>query len=194
MGFSHSFVATRGVPKAQLLEQLGLAETEQEGDIDVALGGFGLSELPGGWLLVACNDFEFPSKAPLASISEAGEVVCGALEEHVMFSEAAGFAGGAESWRVSHDPDRDPDDLKVSGSPPAALKTLHDAALAEQLTSSDVDYIFDVPVHVAASVCGFEFGRSDGEFVVLQQVRKLKKGKPPTAERPGFFARLFGRG
>jgi len=53
MGFSHSFVATRGVPKAQLLEQLGLAETEDAGDIDVALSGFGLAKLAGGWLLAA---------------------------------------------------------------------------------------------------------------------------------------------
>ncbi len=194
MGFSHSFVATRGVPKAQLLDQLGLAETEDTGDVDVALFGFGLSKLTGGWLLVACNDFELPAKAPLAAISEAGEVVCGALEEHVMVSEAAAFAGGAETWRVAHNPDRGLEDLEVSGSPPAALKKLLDAALAELRDKDDADYVFDVPTQLAASVCGFEFGRSEGEFVVLEQVRRLKKARPPAAERrPGLFARLFGR-
>lgn len=193
MGFSHSFIATRGVPKAQLLEQLGLAETEHVGDIDVALSGFGVGKLPGGWLIVAGNDFDFPAKAPLAALSEAGEVVCGALEEHVMVSEAAAFAGGAEVWRVSHDCERGQEDLTVTGRPPAALTKLLDAALAELRAKDDADYVFDVPTQLAASVCGFEFGRSDGEFTALEQVRKLRRPKPAGAERPGFFARLFGR-
>jgi hypothetical protein len=194
MGFSHSFVATRGVPKAQLLDQLGLAETEDAGDGDVVLSGFGLGKLAGGWLLVACNDFDLPAKAPLAAISAAGEVVCGALEEHVMVSEAAAFAGGAETWRVAHDPERGLEDLRISGRPPAALEALRETALTELRSKDDADYVFDVPTQLAASVCGFEFGRSEGEFIVLEQVRRLKKAKRPATERRGLFARLFGRG
>jgi len=110
-----------------------------------------------------------------------------------MVSEAAAFAGGAETWRVAHDPERGLEDLRVSGSPPASLKTLHDVALAELRSKDDADYVFDVPTQLAASVCGFEFGRSEGEFTILKQVRKLKKTKPAASERPGLFARLFGR-
>ncbi|HEY0437753.1 MAG TPA: hypothetical protein VGC92_14020 [Phenylobacterium sp.] len=159
----------------------------------MAMDGFGLGKLDGGWLIVACNDFDFPSKAPLATLAEAGEVVCGALEEHVMVSEAAAFAGGVETWRVAHDCERGQEDLTVTGSPPAELKKLLDAALAELRAKADADYVFDVPTQLAATVCGFEFGRSDGEFTALQPTRTLKRPKTAGGERPGFFARLFGR-
>lgn len=200
MGFSHSFIATRGVPKAQLLEQLGLAETAMRGDIDIALNGFGLGELRGGWLLVACDDFDFPQKAPLAAISAAGEVVSGAIEEHVMASEARGFAGGAQTWRVTHDPDKGESlfDLQVEGSPPAPFAQIRDKMIAAQTADggedAEVDHVFDVPPKLAASLCGFAFGESEGTFVALERARRLQKPKRQAEPgRPRFLARLFGR-
>jgi len=197
MGFSHSFVATRDIPKARLLEGLGLTETDVSGNIDVPLEGFGLSELPGGWLLVACNDFDLPRKAPLAAISESGELICAAIEEHVMFSEAACFRDGLQIWRVQHDPDRRYDDLKVDGEPPAAFGKLRDEARAEQDREggedAQVDFIFDVPPKLAASLCGFEFGEGDGQFVELTRIRKLQRSPAGQAGKPGILARLFGR-
>jgi len=197
MGFSHSFVATKSISKARLLEGLGLTETDVSGDVDVPLGGFGLSELPGDWLLVACNDFDLPRTAPLAAISEGGELICAAIEEHVMFSEAAGFRDGLQIWRVQHDPDRSYDDLKVDGAPPAAFGKLRDEARAEQDREggedAGVDFIFDVPPRLAASLCGFEFGQGDGEFVQLTRIRKLKRSPAGRASKPGVLARLFGR-
>jgi hypothetical protein len=199
VGFSNSFIATKGVAKERLLEQLGLVETDVVGDVDIALSGFGLSERPGGWLLMACKDFEFPHKAPLAVISESGEVVCAAIEEHVMVSEATAFSGGHRTWRVQHDPERGIYDLQVEGDPPAVFATLREEMFAQQDREggekADVDLIFDIPPKLAAGLCGFEFGTSEGEFVQLVKARKPKtRAGPAEPGKPGFFARLLGRG
>ncbi len=197
MGFSHSFIAAKGVPRAQFLEQLGFEETDETGDIEIALSGFGLSQQPDGWLVLACDDFEFPNKAPLAALSEAGEIVCCAIEEHVMASEAAGFVGGERVWRIVHNPEEDIDELQVDGAPPEDFPRLRDEARAEQERAggddAGVDYIFDVPPLLAASRCGFELGRSDGDFVRLHRRRPPKKVLKISDASPGFLARLFGR-
>lgn len=200
MGFSHSFIAARGVARDALLEQLGLDETAETGDVEIALSGFGLTQGAGGWFIVACDDFEFPQEAPLLALSEAGEVVSCRIEEHVMFSEAQGFSAGALAWRVTHDPDRGESlfDLRVEGVPPAAFAELRDKILAKQEKEggedAGADYVFDVPPRTAESVCGFFFGESEGRFVRLNPVHRQRKSAQPRSGKPGLFARLFGRG
>jgi hypothetical protein len=195
LGFSHSFVAVKGADRAQALERLGLADGGRTGDLDIILKGFGATELKGGWLLVGCDDFEFPQNAPLAALSALGEVVSCCVEEHVMFSEARGFAGGAQAWRVTHDPEsaRGGLDLQVEGEPPAAFAEIRDRILAEQAAKGDADYVFDIPGRVAESLCGFFFGESEGTFVELEQIRTFETPPPPRPRKPGFFGRLFGR-
>jgi hypothetical protein len=193
MGFSHSFIAARGVERAALLEQLALTETGETGDVDIALGGFGLSEFPDGWLIVACDEYNLLDRAPLAALSQSGEIVAARLEEHVMASEAAGFANGQEVWRVAYTSEDDPDNLRVTGTPPVALARLRDAALAEQAADGEGGgYLFETPLELATSLCGFAFGVSDGEFLELKRARRPRPPKT-SREGPGFFARLFGR-
>jgi hypothetical protein len=197
VGFSHSWIAIRGGDKAALLEQLGLAEVGP-GDLDVALNGFGLAELPGGWLLVLCNDFEFPGRSPLEAVSRAGDVVSCAIEEHVMFSEARGFAGGVLVWRATHDSEKGILDLSLEGKPPEALAEIHAEALRDQekaeAEGGGVDYVFDVPPRLAEQICGFFLGEGEPDFIELRRIgRRGRATEPSASSGPGFFQRLFGR-
>lgn len=195
MGFSHSWIALKSADKAGLLDALGLEEVGP-GDLNDALNGFGLAELPDGWLLVLCNDFEFPTRSPLADLSQRGDVLSCAIEEHVMCSDAQGFSGGAATWRVAHDPSKGIKHLQVDGEPPSFVR-VRDEAFAEQDEADHkkqgVDYVFDVPPLVAKTVCGFELGRSAPNFVVLRPLGR-PDAKPDRGDRtPGFLQRLFGR-
>jgi len=194
VGFSHAFVATKDIGKADLLERLGLTETGEDGDVDVFLNGYGLTQLPNGWLVVACNNYGFPARAPLAALSELGMVVSCAIDERVMASEARGFAGGREVWSVAHDGgDKGAFDLEVAGAPPNGFVGLRDKTFAEQeaedTAGARVDVVFDLPPRLAESLCGFFIGETEGDFVEL---RAPRRGGSPGSSKPGFFRRLFG--
>jgi hypothetical protein len=84
------------------------------------------------------------------------------LETHVMVSAAAGWENGRRIWSVLHESDHGIDHLEIEGKPPAAFAAIRDGLAAKQKTQGGrprVDYIFDIPINLAAAITGFHYER-----------------------------------
>ncbi len=175
MGWKISWIGFHGLTKAEVLDTLGATDTgEWDEANDAPVSG---AELPGGWYILFSNDFDFVSGSRLKVLSSRSQIVACQLHEGVMVSVAYGYVQGEPKWAVVHDSDRGIWDLTVSGSPPPGLPEILDRLRAEQTAAggdgADVDFIFDVPVEVAAAVSGFRHDRwkydwGEPRFTVLK--------------------------
>lgn len=196
MGFSGSWFAVQCDRERALLE-LDLAPAREIGE--QLPKGLAVADLPDGWLLFFSFDFDQAFRPQMVGLSRHGPAVGCAIEEHVMIQEARGFTDGAEVWRVTHDPNRGESlyHLEVAGAPPAQLASIHAELKAEQDAEggedADVDLICDVPLNLARSICGFKHDEAWPEGFSFTELRKAGAAAAPE-RRPGFFARLFGRG
>ena len=100
-----------------------------------------------------------------------------------MFSSAFGFSDGAFRWKVAHDSDEGVYHLDVEGAPPATFDGIAARMRAEQAeddekarqrpTSMSVDFIWDIPVELANSLCRYrhdedaDWGKP--EFRILEE-------------------------
>lgn len=184
MGYSLAWVAVRGVTREAALEALGMSANGKGGRIRQSLG-----ELPGGWLLYLDENPDRGFGKPLERLVTLGAptVAC-RQEDHVMRSEARGYEGGREIWRIVCDSSED-ERLAVSGKPPAPFEELRAQAQAEQAAEDEdedeypVDFIYEVPLNLGMAIFGFRPGETEDP--------SLTPLKP--AGGGGFFARLFGR-
>lgn len=195
MGFSHSWIAVRGVTREQALEALGMEISAVQRDF---LDGVALIDWNDDWLLAISDDSEEAFDGHLAQLAPLGEAVACSMIESVMYSEARGYASGKETWRVVHDPNEDESlySLQITGSPPNRLESIARDAKAEQDKEggeeSDVDFIFEVPPRLAEAICGFMLGEGDLDTIRFSNLKLI--GSPEPSEKRGFLARLFGRG
>lgn len=194
MGFSASWCAVQGAQREDVLATLGLEPTGKRDDFpDFRIS---LAELPGNWLLVWYERDLKTAFRNAADLSRHGTAVACAIEEHVMFQEARGYADGAEVWRVTHDPNEGESiyHLETTGAPPAQLAKIHADLKAEQDAEggedAGVDLICDVPLTLAKSICGFKHDDDPPDGVAFEELRRAK-GSAGSA-KPGFLARLFG--
>lgn len=196
MGFSSSWFAVRGVSREDLLTALSCGPSGRRADHpDFRLC---IAALPQDWQLVWLDRDLEQAFRDITALSAATAGVACAIEEHVMVSEARGYANGAEVWRVIHDPEAGESiyHFEAKGTPPPQLVGILATAKAEQAAEggedADIDLIFDVPTNLAKSLCGFKHDEEPADGVVFEELRRVK-GKGGGG-KPGFFARLFGRG
>jgi hypothetical protein len=82
----------------------------------------------------------------------------------MMASAAYGYRRGRRQWEVVHDSSYGRDDVAITGRPPPQLAEIH-RRLADRNEKQDpdawprVDYLFDVPVELAASETGYRHDR-----------------------------------
>ncbi len=159
MGFSISWIAVSGKPKADILQSLSLADTAEPDDAhESPVSG---AELPGGWYILFLNDMVHPftAAAHLQRLSAGCKVLSCQVEEHVMASAACMYENGVQAWSVTHASENGAFDLAVEGAAPPSLEAIHAEMKAMQDEEggdeADVDYIFDVPVSLAAAICGY---------------------------------------
>jgi hypothetical protein len=188
MGLSASWIAVRGMDRAQVAERLGLEETgrEAEGwDAFLALGDMG-----NGWVIVRCQDFDYPTRELMAPLSAGAEALSCQVEEHVMVSIARGFRDGRQVWSAIHEPDQGIDSLVVEGTPPPELAAIEQRLRAQQdaegSEESSVDFMFDAAPEIVAALAGYRDDEDQG--VAFAQ---LHRARPPKG--PGLLQRLFGR-
>jgi hypothetical protein len=157
MGFSISWVAFEGLDKPEALARLGLEDTDRPDDANRA--PFSCAQLPTGWTILISNDFDFASDERLKALSEGVQVLGGRVEEHIMHCATSAWRDGRPSWRIVHDSSVGLRHLDADGALPDTFETARASALAELAEDggddSEVDYVFDVPVEVAAAVCGW---------------------------------------
>lgn len=174
------------------LEIVSEGHAEPEGEVSLA-------SLANGWTVIWFErDLEAAFKAPAAELARHGPAVACAVEEHVMFSEARGYADGEESWRVTWDCEAEGDEPETSGEVPAAYAAILATAIDERAKpgNEDVDFLWDVPPDLAKSICGFRHDEplADGAtFVELRRARLVRKAQEaPREAGGGFWRRLFG--
>jgi hypothetical protein len=186
MGLNLSWIATRGLDKAEVLARLGLVMTGQTGEyFDTARS---CAELPGDWLIVYANRMDWATPERIAAVSVGGEAVGCQMSETVMWSGAWGCRDGAREWSVTHDPDKDLNGVKVEGDPPSQLPDVMATARRGQERGDDsVDYMFDVPVELVAAVCGFNANELDRGLVFSVLAPEARGGSGPIT----WLAKLF---
>lgn len=192
MGYAGSWIAVKCAREAAL-ERLGLP-TGAELDPHVLPRGLAVGDLPGGWVLFLSSDFDEAFTPQFTGLSELGPAVACAVEEHVMYQEARGFAGGRETWRVTHNSEKGIFHLDVSGEPPPELEAIRREAFESQESEggedADVDLVAEVPLGLARTICGFKHDEDSWPESLTALVRPGSE----SPKRVGFLQRLFGRG
>jgi hypothetical protein len=184
LGFKISWIGFQGATKLQALQKAGLCDTGESDEAnEVPVSG---AEIPGGWLILFSNDFRFASPERVASLSAYCLTVACQVHEGIMVSRSVAFERGASLWQLTHDSQNRSNDLSVTGLPPAAFQSIHDRlrqlqAQQDKSRPLRVEYVFDVPVETAESVCGY---RHDGArfawgkpiFTRLEPIRYRRGG------------------
>jgi hypothetical protein len=190
MGESRSWVAIRGLERAEVAARLDCADTDEPADRRAELA---LGQLSDGWLVIVCSRFDFVASRQLSELSKGAELAACQIEEHVMFSAAYGFRDGVQTWSVAHDPDKGLYNLEIEGTPPpeldairAQLRSQQDAEGGEE---ADVDFIFEAASDLVAALSGYRHNYDDA--VALTWLRPLRTRPRPI--RRGFLQSLFGR-
>lgn len=151
------------------------------------------SERPGGWLILFSEDFDWADRSRVLELSRFGLAVGCQFEDKVdMTSIACAAQSGVELWRVSH-VNNPVYRLDVTGDPPAEFATIRDGLVRAQDEDggedSGADFIHDVPLELAKSVCGYRADEDESVFVGLRRA----SGSTDTVHSPrkGIFAWLL---
>jgi hypothetical protein len=176
VGLNLSWVGVQGGQKAAVLEQLGLEEIGEASGETAA--DYACAETPGGWLILAAKIGKFDLATTLTRLSSERLCVGCFFTEVAMGSEARASQNGEMLWSVTHDPDKGLTNLDVQGSPPPELAEIRARLEAEQVSAEDVDYMFEAPMELAASVCGYRTGETEGLVWTL-----LRRGHGATAPK-----------
>jgi len=190
MGFSHSWIAVRGLTRERALEALGSEVSDAETDL---LEGVSLFDWRDDWLVIVSDDYQDALEGDLAELGPLGvsAIAYGASEEDLYWS-ACGYEGGSDVWSITVNPARQI--FRVVGFPPEDLDPLLAHAKAAQ---AEEDLFTAIPAVLAESICGFAL---DGDLGTIRHVSLKSTGRPrrePTArvpKKPGLLARIFGRG
>ncbi|GAA4429344.1 hypothetical protein [Bremerella cremea] len=101
MGFAYSWLAVRGASASSVLRHIDLQPTDQQGTHPTwPLAGIQLRD---EWYVVVAKDADFAAAQDLAGLSQFGEVICCAVEEHLMIATSASWQYGQPLWQIHHD-------------------------------------------------------------------------------------------
>jgi hypothetical protein len=180
MGYSLSWLATKGKSPQAVLQELGFQGTgkrQQFTASDLSAAGLGNS----WYLIVAEHSDNVAPDSILERLTSGCEAVTCFVEEHVMVSQAAGWKNGQKVWSIIHDCQIDPDHLEVQGKPPLAFAGIRERLWAkkekERGGKFDCDFIFDIPVETARELTGYRHDQTtDHIFEVLTRPQSLLSG------------------
>jgi hypothetical protein len=179
MGIAASWMSVGGLGKAEVLERLGIVETADK--ICLAEQWFdrhslgGVAELPCGRVLLVARYGDLFQPETAAKVSGGAELVMCAMEEHVMYSSAWGYADGQQLWSIDHNPNKNLDGVDVSGSPPTSLAAA--IARAKRLDEEEggADYFFSVPMDVAGEIGRYRADEDLDDFDNVVTLVELKE-------------------
>ena len=196
MGYSASWIATRGMPAGEVQRLLGIRALAKGEPLPATTCT--AAQLENGWHVVFFSDgCETVDRCAKALIASAPEAITCFVEEHVMASGAAAWRDGKEVWSVDHESEKGIFHLDIKGMPPEALAGIASSSRAEQEAeggeSADVDLTFDVPVALVESLIGFrhdgdvDHGDNDPWFVC----ETLHRSARNTIKKAGCFSVLL---
>ncbi|KQO07980.1 hypothetical protein ASF09_08585 [Sphingomonas sp. Leaf242] len=188
MGFRVSWMAVSGVNSDALLAHFGFRDT---GVLDAANESlFSIAELGTGWTVLWSNDEAFASDETAALLSQYGPVLAVCVNETCMHSTAVMFENKTSRWRLHHEGDKVLDHLVIEGNLPFQASAMIADFRAKQAHATDVDFMFDIPLEVARSICGFkhdltELDGIEPAFTVVEAGGQRRQ--------TGLWNRLMGR-
>ncbi len=192
MGIKLAWIAVKDGGKDDLLENLGLeeiGETSEEIEADWVFG-----ETTEGWSVLVTKRLPSDLDKALGSAAPKGFSLCGLMSETVMFSEVRGYIDGRKSWSVVHDPDKDPATV-VHGDPPEPFYDIKRELEAAQTEAGDeqVDYLFDLPMKLTASLSGYRPSQGGIAWTVLgrKKAGAAKAGTPRRSLSTAMTAELL---
>lgn len=198
MGYRISWLAAQGLSTERLLEHFGLQLSDEPDEANEA--PFSFAALPTGWTVLWSNDPTFAKIEYCQPLSRLAPVVSCWVNETMMFSSANYFDDDQYLWFVGHDAQKGIYNLEYDGELPPQFEAINgrlneqqDAAGGEK---SDVDFMFDVPLELAQSICGFKhdcwkFDWGEPKFFVAN-IAVSTNGS--TEEKTGsWFSRLLGK-
>ena len=163
MGFKISWLAFFGKEKTDVLASMHLVDTgihEEAIESPICAASF-----PKDWTVLFLNEFLHPltEDPSLETLSKDCTVICGQVHEGIMYSSACLYERGTLLWSVSHDAQTDLYNLEIEGELPESFADIKKQCVVQQDNAggktAGVDYMFNVPVDLAKSICGFEYCR-----------------------------------
>lgn len=139
-----------------MLETLGLEAMPDTGPGQWEGAEYSVRTFSNGWVVVVSWDsLDLETDLPLVAEATSGLVVGCHGTTVVMYSEVRAYQDGKPLWAAVHDPEEDANDLAVTGEPPARLGELLATAQDQQNEDDEVDFVYDVPIDLAAHLTGF---------------------------------------
>ncbi len=186
MGDIVSWVAVRGRSRTTVLDVLGLAEIES--------GASGAESVSfADWHIVFDPYVNPPGflRYPevLRPLSKGAEVVAYYESSFGPSSSAAGFSDGRQIWGVRHDRDVAVDHLEHEDDPPGEFADFLARARANQASSAEVDYFYEVPTELARLATGF---RADNALRGARSAEYFSSAWACTATRVHYGYRVSG--
>jgi hypothetical protein len=180
VGFNMSWIFVDQIDLNELFAALDVRSTGEAADpYDLGTGRVPLAGLKpkDGWCAIFGHysfvlDITIGIDPPrLMRLPTKSQAVSCVVLEHANISYANLWQDGRHIWEVRHQPNMEqPDHLEFWGDLPPAFIGIWDAALQKRRKIGGADYVFDVPIDVAAEITGFRHdrGRVDREEAYRQ--------------------------
>jgi hypothetical protein len=140
---------------------------------------FSIAYLPSGWSIIWSNSFEYASRPDVIRRSSAAKMLGCHVEEHVMFSSCHAAQAGEMVWNVWHDAQKGIYDIHSTGSVPKEFDgiaaTQKEQQDAHGGSKSEVDYLIDAPIDLAAAITGYRYDRwrytwGEPHFTIIEKL------------------------
>lgn len=163
MGFRIAWLAVSGKSKEEALSSLDLVDSgvrDEANESLISVAGF-----PNGWTILFLKPFDHPlaEEASILQLSKGCNVIVGHVHEGIMYSSVQSYKDGTLVWSISHNAQEGPYDLQTEGNLPDNFADVRAELVAQQETEDAgrqmVDYIFNIPLDVGKSLCGFQHDR-----------------------------------
>jgi hypothetical protein len=200
MGWMCSWLAVQGAAKADVFDALDVTETVHLTEPGTRKFGLSYRQMPGDWLVVFAEDFDWASSRRVLELSRLGLTIGCQFEDKVEMANIVWAAeGGVELWRVAYRSREDDGfDLETSGDLPAAFDAIRERQTQlqreEDAEDGSVDLLHDIGHELALAITGYRADEELAEFTVLEGpgAASDKPERPPRGSG-GLFSKLFGR-
>ena len=175
MGFSISWLGFRGYQVKEAAALFGGEVGGSSEDFDSPINAY-LSEKNWAIIILGYCSFPNPPDSYLSVFSQGREMVVVHIEDHVMFARAEFWRDGKIIWRAWHSGDKNVRDLHTTGDLPASFETIRQQAFSKQdkedAERPEVDFVFDIPLDLAAELTGFRHDEGAPDRLFFELVEK----------------------
>lgn len=187
MGLMCSWVAIQTQARADVLDHLGMIETDMLVEPASRRGQMSVHQHDNGWLYVFTNDFDWADQARVLDLSRFGMTLGVQVEDKVdMACIVCAADGGRELWSVGH-VNKPGQELTISGNPPEALGPIRSKYEALHTAENSADYLCEIPLQLARVVSGYRVDEDPIDFNALVSPRAAPAA---VAGRGGLLSRI----